>query len=201
MISWHHGRLQLAKARSQGGGLPLEDFIDSLDRYPPHRVEGVAVFLTEGNRDVPTMLLHHLKHNQVLHERVVMLTLENLEVPRVPAGERFEWQEMRQGFMRLTGRYGFMEVPDVPALLQQASSACNEALFDPMRTSFYLGRESVSVAPGTPLWKKLLLRLFIAQRRNELDATAHFGIPANRVVELGARLELRWPAERSVAAA
>jgi KUP system potassium uptake protein len=201
MISWHHGRQQLARARSQGSGLPLEDFIESLDHYPPHRVEGIAVFLTEDSRDVPTMLLHHLKHNQVLHERVVMLTLENIEVPRVPPGERLEWQELPQGFMRLRGRYGFMEVPDVPALLQQASAACDEVLFDPMRTSFYLGRESVSVAPGTRLWEVLLLRLFIAQRRNELDATAHFGIPANRVVELGARLEIHGAPGRSAATA
>lgn len=94
------------------------------------------------------------------------------------------------GFMRVNARYGFMESPNVPELLQQTSSICGERLFDPMRTSFYLGRESLTLVSTWRVLHGALIRLFILQHRNELDATAHFGIPANRVVEMGARLEV-----------
>jgi KUP system potassium uptake protein len=190
MISWRYGRLQLARAR-QGTGLSLEDLIEGLRESPPHRVEGTAVFLSERSQEVPTVLVHHLKHNQVLHERVVLLTLETVDTPRVRADERLNWRDFGQGFMRVVARYGFMESPNVPALLTQASQACGELLYDPMRTSFYLGRESLTLSSGRHWLKGFLLRVFIWLRRNELDATAHFGIPANRVVEMGARLEFR----------
>jgi len=191
MLSWHYGREQLALARHPGGGLLLEEFVESLRSDPPHRVEGTAIFLSETSPQVPTILLHHLKHNQVLHERVVLLALETVDVPRVSESERLKWQDLGQGFIRLAARHGFMELPNLPILLNQASVACRENLFDPMRTSFYMGHESVSLLASRSWLKALLLRVFIWLRRNELDATTHFGIPANRVVELGARLEVR----------
>jgi KUP system potassium uptake protein len=191
MLSWHYGRQQLALARHPGDGLLLEEFIQSLRHHPPHRVQGTAIFLSETSPEVPKILLHHLKHNQVLHERVVLLALETADLPRVSESERLQWQDLGQGFMRVVARHGFMESPNLPTLLQRTSSACGKSLFDPMQTSFYMGRESVSVLPSRAWLKSMLLRVFIWLRRNELDATTHFGIPANRVVELGARLEIR----------
>jgi KUP system potassium uptake protein len=190
MLSWHYGRHQMARARQPGDGLLLEDFIASLQASPPHRVEGTAVFLNEKGPEVPKILLHHLKHNQVLHERVVLLSLETLDVPRVAEAERLEWQDLGLGFMRLSARYGFMESPDLPTLLEAASAACGEHLFDPMRTSFYMGRETITLLQTRAWFSRLLLAVFVWQRRNEVAAATHLGIPANRVVELGAWMEL-----------
>lgn len=190
MLSWHYGRHQMARAHQPGDGLLLEYFIASLAGSPPHRVEGTAIFLNEKGPEVPKILLHHLKHNQVLHQRVVLLSLQTLDVPRVPEAERLQWQDLGLGFLRLSAHYGFMESPDLPRLLQAASSACGERLFDPMRTSFYLGRETITLRSTRSWISRLLLPVFIWQRRNELSAATHLGIPANRVVELGAWLEL-----------
>ncbi|MBV8604837.1 MAG: KUP/HAK/KT family potassium transporter [Pelomonas sp.] len=190
MYSWRTGRRQVARANDERLGLPLADFVDGLRAGPPLRVDGTAVFMCDNNRVVPTILLHHLKHNQVLHQRVILLSLETTEVPRVDAARRLEFEDLPLGFMRMSGSYGYMESPDVPALLEQASGRCKETLFDPMSTSFYLGHETLSLGPGRRWWRRGLLHLFALQRRNEVDATTHFGIPANRVVELGARLEL-----------
>jgi KUP system potassium uptake protein len=188
MFSWRFGQVQLEDSR-HGTGLSLDELIDALQASPPHRVEGTAVFLGSRSNEVPTVLIHHLKHNQVLHRRVLLLTMETADAPFVKPDERLSWKDHGQGFMRLVARYGYMESPDVPALLDQTSFACGERLYDPMRTSFYLGHESLTFVPTWHLIRGVLLRLFIWQRRNELDATAHFRIPANRVVEMGARLE------------
>ena len=188
MYSWRFGRQQLSETR-RGTGLSLEDLISALQTSPPLRVEGTAVFLSQRSDEVPAVLIHHLKHNQVLHRRVVLLTLQTADVPRVTPEQRFTLEKAGQGFMRVVARYGFMETPDVPSVLQLASMDCGEVLFDPMRTSFYLGRESLTPPSGWNPLRGAALRLFIWQRRNELDATVHFGIPANRVVEMGARLE------------
>ena len=190
MYAWRYGRCQLAAARL-GTGLTPEDLVQALRASPPHRVEGTAVFLSENSREVPTVLTHHLKHNQVLHQRVVLLTLQTADTPRIDPAARLTWDDLGAGFLRLVARHGFMESPDVPALLAQASASCGEALFDPMRTSFYLGHSTLTVPPGRRLLRHVLLHVFLWLRRNELDATAHFGLPANRVVELGARLELQ----------
>jgi KUP system potassium uptake protein len=154
-------------------------------------VEGTAVFLSERSQEVPTVLTHHLKHNQVLHQRIVLLTLETVDAPRVEDDARLTWQDLGLGFLRVVAKYGFMESPNVPALLRQASKACGEELYDPMRTSFYMGRATLTMPSGRRLLRHALLNVFMWQRRNELDATAHFGLPANRVVEMGARLEFR----------
>jgi KUP system potassium uptake protein len=188
MFSWRFGQLQLDSAR-RGTGLSLDDLIESLQASPPHRVEGTAVFLGKSSEEVPTVLIHHLKHNQVLHQRVLLLTMETADTPFVGSDSRLIWKDHGQGFMRLVAKYGYMESPDVPALLEQTSYACGERLYDPMRTSFYLGHETLTLLASWRLIRGGLLRLFIWQRRNELDATAHFCIPANRVVEMGARLE------------
>ena len=190
MFSWRYGRLQLAAARL-GSGLTPEELVSSLHVSPPHRVEGTAVFLSERSQEVPTVLTHHLKHNKVLHQRIVLLTLETVDAPRVEDDARLTWQDLGLGFLRVVAKYGFMESPNVPALLRQASKACGEELYDPMRTSFYMGRATLTMPSGRRLLRHALLNVFMWQRRNELDATAHFGLPANRVVEMGARLEFR----------
>jgi KUP system potassium uptake protein len=190
MFSWRYGRTQLAAAR-RGTGLTPEELVAALLRSPPHRVEGTAVFLSERSQEVPTVLTHHLKHNQVLHKRVVLLTIETVDAPRVEDDARLKWQDLGLGFLRVVAKYGFMESPNVPALLRLASKSCGEALYDPMRTSFYMGRATLTVPSGRRLLRHALLNIFLWQRRNELDATAHFRLPANRVVEMGARLEFR----------
>jgi len=139
---------------------------------------------------VPTTLLHHLKHNQVLHEQVILLTLLTEEIPRVPPEERFDVQCFDQGFIRIVGRYGYLESLDVPVLLRQALQKAGREAYDAMTTSFYLGRESLTVRASLNLGRRLLLSLFSLLRKNELDATSHLGVPPNRVVEMGARLDL-----------
>ena len=147
MATWRHGRLCLTAAR-RGGGLLLEDFVAGLHASPPHRVEGMAVFLSERGPEVPTVLLHHLKHNQVLHETVVLLSLETADAPRVAPDERLALYAFGQGFHRLVARHGFMESPDVPELLEQAAATCAGPHYDAMRTTFYLGREALTLPGG-----------------------------------------------------
>ncbi len=138
----------------------------------------------------PRALLHHLKHNQVLHERVVVLTLITDEAPRVADSERMAIECLELGFVRIVAHFGYMEEENVPALLTSASNQTGQTLYDPMTTSFYLGRESLVPPSRGNIALRLLLRLFIRLHKNELDASSHFCIPPNRVVELGARLNL-----------
>jgi len=139
---------------------------------------------------VPTTLLHHLKHNQVLHEHVVLLTLLTEEIPRVPQAGRFTVEALELGFTRIVARYGYLEAVDVPKLLERVSVKIGRACYDPMETSFYLGRESLVPPERGNIFKRLLLHLFVRMHKNELDVTSHLGLPPNRVVELGARLDL-----------
>jgi KUP system potassium uptake protein len=196
MSTWFVGqRLLLKVTRDQG--LPIDDFLTSLSRDPPYRVRGVAVFLAPDIDVVPLVLLHHLQHDQVLHETVVLLKVSTEDVPRVRTADRLELAELRLGFNTVVAHYGFMEEPDVPRIIKRAAllSAANGAPFipdDPPMTTYYLGR--VTVVPPTtaevgPMfrWRVMLFRWL---KRNERSATLYFGIPAGRVVELGTRVEL-----------
>ena len=187
--SWLLGLRALQRARKDSG-LPLGMFISSIAAAPPHRVSGTGVFLMAAGDSVPITLLHHLKHNQVLHEQVVLLTLLTEEIPRVAPAERFKVERLDQGFVRIVGRYGYMEMLDVPQLLEQALPSANCPCYDAMMTTFYLGRESLAVQTKQGPLRHILLSLFTRLRKNELDATAHLGLPPNRVVEMGARLDL-----------
>ncbi|WP_246089134.1 potassium transporter Kup [Paraburkholderia guartelaensis] len=187
--SWLVGQRTMRRSRGDSG-LPLDVFIASLAKDAPYRVTGTAVFLMAAGNSVPTTLLHHLKHNQVLHRRVILLTLLTEEIPRVAPEERFDVHCFEQGFVRVVGRYGYLESLDVPELLRQAMQKAGQEAYDAMTTSFYLGRESLTVCPGLNFGRRLLLSLFILLRRNELDATTHLRVPPNRVVEMGARLDL-----------
>jgi KUP system potassium uptake protein len=186
MTTWKRGR-EILYARLQEQVLPLDLFLADLERNPPLRVKGSAVYMTGNPEGVPVALLHNLKHYHVLHEEVVFLTVVTEEEPYVRGEDRLKVEEVGQGIHRITARLGFMETPDVPELLRAAARFGLH--FDMMQTSFFLGRETLipSSRPGMARWRE---RLFALLSRNAQPATAFFGIPVNRVVELGAQIEI-----------
>ncbi len=185
--TWGRGR-QLLRAQILKDGMRLDAFIPSLMLAPPTRVTGTAVFLTPQTSIVPTALLHNLKHNKVLHERNVLLTVEALSVPFASPGERLSIDPLGNDFHRATIRFGFMETPDVPLALMR-SSDCSEICFDPMDTTYFASRESIVASPhrGMPIWRD---HLFAVMHRNAAPATDFFRIPGTRLVELGAPVEI-----------
>ncbi|MGZ8378753.1 MAG: potassium transporter Kup [Gemmatirosa sp.] len=186
LSTWKKGRLVLA-ARMAERTLPRESFLESLMQHPPHRVPGTAVFMYGSATGTPPALLHNLKHNRVLHERVVFLTIRTEEVPTVGDAERSSVASIGHGLWQVTLRYGFMEDADVPAAL--AALGHEELPFRPMETTYFLGRETLIATkrPGMALWRE---RLFALMSRNARPATTFFRLPPNRVVELGAQVEL-----------
>jgi KUP system potassium uptake protein len=186
MTTWRRGRHVLLE--TVGGGLmPIDDFLRSLALSSPHRVRGTAIFLY-GNPDAtPPALLHNLKHNQVLHERVVLLAVETEEVPHVDPDERVSLEHLGQGFHRVIMRFGFMEEPDVPAGLGALRPHGLE--FKPLETTYFLSRETLVRARASRMaaWRR---NLFAVMARNARTASSFFQLPPNRVVELGAQIEL-----------
>ena len=205
MTTWKRGRDRLSQIVEENS-LPIESFLADVARRTPHRVPGTAVFLTSAIGGAPPVLLHHLKHNKVLHQRVILLSIVTEEVPQVWPEQRVECRDLGQGFYQVIGHYGFMESPDVPAVLTAVGMATSSPGSDAqlrvnlMETSFYLGRETLiatrrtavlpdadgGTRPGLSYWRK---RLFILMTRNARSATAFFGLPPNRVVELGAQIQ------------
>lgn len=186
MTTWHRGR-QLLWEAIQPTLLPIDAFLDDVAQTKPHRVKGTAVFMASNPDGTPPALLHNFKHNQVLHGQVVLLSVQSLPVPEVPAKDRLAVEALGQGFFRVSARFGFVESPNVPAVLQQCRS---EGLtIDPARASYYLGRETLVVSGKSAMagWRKVL---FAFVSRNARPATAYFGLPPNRVVELGAQIQL-----------
>jgi KUP system potassium uptake protein len=191
LSTWKAGRTALAE-QLKDAGLPLELFLADIARRKPVRVPGTAVFMTSNLGAAPPVLLHHLKHNKVLHERVLIVSLLNEQIPAIPDAERVTVVELGSGFWQVISRYGFMETPDVPALLgslvKRPGDASRVALV-PMDTTYYLGRETL--LPNGPskltTWRK---RLFIVMARNAVTASQFFGLPPNRVVEMGAQIQL-----------
>ena len=167
--------------------MPLDLFIQSIEASPPTRVPGTAVFLTSTQNRVPHALLHNLKHNKVLHERVVFLTIVTRDVPYVNDDERYSVKPLGCNFFKMTADFGFKEDPDVPALLEE--SGRRGFAFDMMETSFFVSRETLipTVAPGMALWRE---KLFVSMSKNATKASEFFQIPTNRVVELGTQVEL-----------
>jgi KUP system potassium uptake protein len=186
LTTWKRGRALLMERLSEDS-MPLGLFIDSIEASPPARVSGTAVFLTSTADRVPHALLHNLKHNKVLHERVIFLTIHTQDFPRVPPKERVRVSELGCAFARMDAYYGFAEDPDVPELLETIAKDGFE--FDMMETSFFVSRETLiaSVAPGMALWRE---RLFVSMSKLAVKATDFFHIPTNRVVELGTQVEL-----------
>ncbi len=167
--------------------VPLDDLIRSLEKRPPHIVKGTAVFLTSDPAFVPTALLHNLKHNKVLHEHNVILTIETAHTPRVDLSERFRMEKVSDKFSKVRLRFGFMEQPNVPGALAIARKQGWQ--FDIMSTSFFVSRRSLkaSAQSGMPLWQD---HLFIALSRSANDATDYFQIPTGRVVEVGTQVTI-----------
>jgi len=167
--------------------VPLDDLIRSLEKRPPHIVKGTAVFLTSDPAFVPTALLHNLKHNKVLHEHNVILTIETAHTPRVDLSERFKMEKISEKFSKVRLRFGFMEQPNVPKALAIARKQGWQ--FDIMSTSFFVSRRSLkaSAQSGMPLWQD---HLFIALSRSANDATDYFQIPTGRVVEVGTQVTI-----------
>ena len=187
MVTWRRGR-EILFARLRMAAMPLREFLDSVFRAPPGRVPGTAVFLTATPDGTPNALLHSLKHYRVLHERVVFLTVEFRDVPWVGFQDRVRCDSLGRDCWRVRVRYGFMNRPDVMAALETCASLGLE--LNPMETSFFLSRETIVPAakvPAMALWRE---RLFAAMSRNARSVTDFFNIPANRVVELGTRVEI-----------
>jgi len=187
MTTWRRGR-ELVVREIKQGGLALGPFIQAMGEHPPLRVPGTAVFLTANQEAVPHALLHNLKHNKVLHERNVLLTVEVLETPVAEAGERIHLHALGGEFYGLELRFGFAEDPNVPQALTQC--ARTGLGFDMMDTTFFLSRENIVAdrrRPGMALWRD---KLFAFMARNALPATAYFQIPGNRLIELGAQVEI-----------
>jgi len=187
MTTWRRGRAALGQ-RLSGKEAPLEDFIDRLAVDPPHRVSGTAVFMTGHPSGTPPMLYHHLSHNQVLHEQVIILTVLTEEVPRVPATDRVTVTAMGMGFSRIIVRYGFMQSPNVPVALRQCEPLGLTVSLE--HTTYYLARETIISTPqqsGMMRWQE---KLFAFMSRNSLTATTFYNIPSEQVVELGQQVEI-----------
>jgi KUP system potassium uptake protein len=187
MTTWYQGRRIVQKLLVRAS-LPIDMLLNSVAEHKPVRVPGTAVFLTSDPEGAPLVLLHHLKHNKVLHEQVVLLSVLNASVPEIPESERVLAVPLREGFWRVKARYGFMETPNVPDILARCKDAGIRS--ERLHTTYYLGRERLIPNPHSKArlasWRK---KLFIFMSRNSRSATEFFGIPSNRVVELGAQLE------------
>ncbi|HUW52319.1 MAG TPA: potassium transporter Kup [Rhodanobacter sp.] len=187
MTTWRRGR-ELVVREIKQSGLALAPFIASIAKHPPPRVPGTAVFLTANQHAVPHALLHNLKHNKVLHERNVLLTVETLETPLAEPDERIHLTLLEGDFYGLELRFGFAEDPNIPSALTLCG---REGLgFDLMDTTFFLSRETIVAdkrRPGMAIWRD---KLFAFLSRNALPATAFFQIPGNRLIELGTQVEI-----------
>ncbi|MBS1229205.1 MAG: transporter [Proteobacteria bacterium] len=184
MSTWKRGG-QLVSERMSGEAIELESFIDALLVSMPARVAGTSVFMTSNNNRVPNAMLHNLMHNKVLHERVLVVSVEVFDVPYVPEIDRVEITRLKGDFYRLTVQYGFKDDPDIPHALSLC--AAQGLPIDMMETSFFLGRATLipTVGSGMALWRE---KLFVLMYRNAGSATSFYKIPTNRVVELGTQV-------------
>jgi KUP system potassium uptake protein len=185
-VTWRQGRNLMAR-RVRDQGAQLVPCLDSLRQHPPVRVPGTAVFLTMEPALIPQAMLHNLKHNKVLHERNVFLTVEFVDEPRVDAAERVRIEALGGDFFRMHAYFGFAEDPDVPGVLEACGA---QGLgFSLMETTFFTSRENIVAGDlaGMMGWRD---KLFAYLARNALPATAYFRIPDNRLIEIGRRIAL-----------
>jgi KUP system potassium uptake protein len=187
LMTWYQGR-KLLRERSIKQGIPLEGFVTSLLEHEPIRVNGTAVFLTSHVDYVPIAMLHNLKHNQVLHERVIFLKISVWDVPYVSDQDRLNLKEMGGGIYVARVMFGFKETPDMNKIMELLDSQ-HKIQCDLMETSFFLARDTIvpSAIPGMALWRE---RLFAWMFQNSAKPSDFFKIPANRVVELGSKIEI-----------
>ena len=186
MATWKRGRELLASRLSEHT-LPLPLLLGDIAAEPVHRVRGTAIFMTAQSDGVPYPLIYNLRHNQVLHEHIIFLTMESAEVPRVPPQERVAIEQLAEGFVRVRARYGFMEEPDVRETLERCRERGLSVTLD--ATTFFVGRETLLATerPGMALWRD---RLFALMSRNTTRVASSFNIPSDQVVEIGAQVEL-----------
>ena len=185
ITTWRRGRRLVATELSEGS-LPLRQFLERMERAPD-RVAGTAVFLTADASHTPSAFLHNLKHNKVLHERIIILQVETMDVPRVPEANRIEVERLGKGFHTVIARYGFTEQPDVPAALR----ACRPhgIAYDEMETSFFLGRETLVPAQRSQLGR-IGRDWFISLSHSASATKTFFRIPPNRAIELGNQIQI-----------
>ncbi len=186
MATWKRGR-QILTRRLADDSMPIDLFLARQKENPTHRVDGTAIYMTSNPEMIPVAMLHNLKHNKVLHQRVVFMTVQTDDIPRVSAKDRVLVEGLAEGFYRLTVRYGFFQEPDLPKVLRLCKAFGLE--FELMQTSFFVGRETLipSIHPEMAEWRE---KLFVVMSRNAVSATDFFRIPANRVVELGTQVQL-----------
>ena len=185
LTTWAKGR-KIMRDKMAEAAMPLEIFAKSA-KQSAMRVPGTAIFMASSAEGVPSALLHNIKHNKIIHERVVILTVNIKDVPSIPWDERVEVTDMGSGFYRLILNYGFMQETDVPAALKKVKECGME--FDMMTTSFFLSRQTLlpSEKPGMMLWRE---KIFAWMLRNAATAMEFFKLPSNRVVELGSQMEI-----------
>ncbi len=186
MTTWKKGR-RILNERIQSEARPLEEFLEDMERRPPTRVLGTAIFMNGNASRTPPALLHNLEHNKVLHQRVLFLTVKTKQIPFVAEEERVEVESLGNGFHRVKVYYGFMEDPDIPKVLDTISIA--GFTYAPKDTTYFLGRETIiaSKRPGMALWRE---KLFSIIAHNATSATAYFCLPPDRVVEMGEQIEI-----------
>lgn len=189
MMTWKQGRQAIHDTLIENQQ-PLKEFMLGLEEYPPTRVPGTAVFMSMLVNTVPPALLHNLKHNKVLHEQVLFLTVDSAGVPYVPFGERYRLERLSRGSWQAVATWGFKQEPNVPQLLEQIAQEHPELNLEPMATSYFLSRQTVMIQSRKPWYMGWRRRLFAFMARNASRSTRFFKIPPNRVVEMGMQMEL-----------
>ncbi len=186
MTTWKKGR-RILNERIQSAARPLDDFLQEVARRPLVRVPGTAVFMNGNATRTPPALVHNLEHNKVLHQHVLFITVKTRQVPYVDAEERVEVETIGSGLYRLRVFYGYMEDPDIPRVLESINIP--GVTFDPKETTYFLGLETIiaSKRHGMARWRE---KLFALMSRNATSATAYFGLPPDRVVEMGSQIEI-----------
>ncbi|MDE2070743.1 MAG: KUP/HAK/KT family potassium transporter, partial [Gammaproteobacteria bacterium] len=185
MTTWATGRQNLID-RLRASTQPLDAFLDHIRSLQPVRVPGTGIFMTAPNLGTPPMLQHHLEHNQVLHEQVVLLTVLTEDVPFVHPQRRLQVERLELGFYRVLAHYGFMQIPNVPQALRRARDFGLN--IDPETTTYYIGRETLVPTRNMPTMMAWREKLFSFMSRNAIRATDFYQIPPDRTVELGLRL-------------
>ncbi|HEY4071540.1 MAG TPA: potassium transporter Kup [Herbaspirillum sp.] len=187
LMTWYSGRM-LLRTRTKDDGIPLVPFVEGLLAHPPHRVGGTAVFMTANKETVPVSLLHNLKHNRILHERVIFMKISIWDVPFVADSHRLKLQDLGGNVYLLRAAFGFKEAPDVNSVLVLTTQQF-DMQFELMETSFFIARDTVvpSKLPGMSMWRE---RIFAWMHQNAAKPSDFFHIPANRVVELGTKIEI-----------
>jgi KUP system potassium uptake protein len=187
MITWDDCR-QILRRQIMSAALSMQDFLADVVSIKPTRVPATAVFLAGNAAGVPRTLLHNYKHNMVLHNRIVIMTVVTEEVPYIEESQRTDITDLGNGVFRLTLRYGFSETPDVPAALSGISVA--GAAFNPLQTTYFLGRETLIVSQKKGLFSRFRKGVFAFLSRNACDASKFYHIPTNRVIEIGIQVDL-----------